>query len=100
VAAADSHMAAELPREYAHRTALRGGLTSLAELEVAAKDNHIHEPKSLGAALQTKILQNLSIAKSGQGLHLHRAGVPPGPREGSAGEGPTHRFRRGLRTRE
>jgi hypothetical protein len=73
VAAADSHMAAELPREYAHRTALRGGLTSLAELEVAAKDNHIHEPKSLGAALQTKILQNLSIAKSGQGLHLHRA---------------------------
>ena len=50
------------------------GITSLAELEQAAKEDRIKKAKGLGAALQTKILQNLSIAKSGQGrLHLHRA---------------------------
>ncbi|MGY3342703.1 MULTISPECIES: PHP domain-containing protein [unclassified Bradyrhizobium] len=50
------------------------GITSLAELEVAAKDDRIKKAKGLGAALQTKILQNLAIAKSGEGrLHLHRA---------------------------
>jgi DNA polymerase (family 10) len=50
------------------------GITSLAELEAAAKDDRIKKAKGLGAALQTKILQNLAIAKSGQGrLHLHRA---------------------------
>src|SRR3954462_3475592 len=50
------------------------GITSLAELEAAAKDDRIKEAKGLGAALQTKILQNLAIAKSGEGrLHLHRA---------------------------
>ncbi|MGY8706078.1 helix-hairpin-helix domain-containing protein [Bradyrhizobium sp. 18BD] len=50
------------------------GVTSLAELEQAAKEDRIRKTKGLGAALQTKILQNLSIAKSGQGrLHLHRA---------------------------
>ncbi|MGY4368736.1 hypothetical protein ACVW1A_004801 [Bradyrhizobium sp. LB1.3] len=50
------------------------GITSLAELEAAAKEDRIKKTKGLGAALQTKILQNLSIAKSGEGrLHLHRA---------------------------
>jgi DNA polymerase (family X) len=50
------------------------GITSLAELEAAAKDDRIKEAKGLGASLQTKILQNLAIAKSGEGrLHLHRA---------------------------
>ncbi|RXH22997.1 DNA polymerase/3'-5' exonuclease PolX [Bradyrhizobium zhanjiangense] len=50
------------------------GIGSLAELEAAAKDDRIKKAKGLGAALQTKILQNLSIAKSGEGrLHLHRA---------------------------
>src|SRR3954463_10076203 len=50
------------------------GITSLAELEAAAKDDRIKAAKGLGAALQTKILQNLAIAKSGEGrLHLHRA---------------------------
>src|SRR5689334_3761594 len=50
------------------------GITSLAELEAAAKDDRIKKAKGLGAALQTKIVQNLSIAKSGEGrLHLHRA---------------------------
>lgn len=50
------------------------GIASLAELEAAAKDDRIRKAKGLGAALQTKILQNLPIAKSGEGrLHLHRA---------------------------
>ncbi|WOH67134.1 PHP domain-containing protein [Bradyrhizobium sp. BWA-3-5] len=50
------------------------GITSLAELEAAAKDDRIKKAKGLGASLQTKILQNLTIAKSGEGrLHLHRA---------------------------
>ncbi|MHC2336302.1 PHP domain-containing protein [Bradyrhizobium sp. USDA 4454] len=50
------------------------GITSLAELEAAAKDDRIKKAKGLGAALQAKILQNLAIAKSGEGrLHLHRA---------------------------
>ena len=50
------------------------GITSLAELEAAAKDDCIKKAKGLGASLQTKILQNLAIAKSGEGrLHLHRA---------------------------
>ncbi|MCK1719795.1 DNA polymerase/3'-5' exonuclease PolX [Bradyrhizobium sp. 141] len=50
------------------------GITSLAELETAAKQDRVKKAKGLGAALQTKILQNLAIAKSGEGrLHLHRA---------------------------
>src|SRR3954468_6421981 len=50
------------------------GIASLAELEAAARDDRIKQAKGLGAALQTKILQNLVIAKSGKGrLHLHRA---------------------------
>jgi len=50
------------------------GIASLSELEAAAKDDRIKKAKGLGAALQTKILQNLAIAKIGEGrLHLHRA---------------------------
>ncbi|MCP3371635.1 DNA polymerase/3'-5' exonuclease PolX [Bradyrhizobium cajani] len=50
------------------------GIASLAELEAAAKDDRIKKAKGLGPALQTKILQNLAIARSGEGrLHLHRA---------------------------
>jgi DNA polymerase (family 10) len=50
------------------------GITSLAELEAAAKEDRIRKTTGLGAALQTKILQNLAIARSGQGrLHMHRA---------------------------
>ena len=50
------------------------GIGSLTELEAAAKDDRIKMAKGLGAALQTKIIQNLAIAKSGEGrLHLHRA---------------------------
>ncbi|QOZ71094.1 DNA polymerase/3'-5' exonuclease PolX [Bradyrhizobium arachidis] len=50
------------------------GITSLAELEAATKDDRIKKTKGLGATLQTKILQGLTIAKSGEGrFHLHRA---------------------------
>jgi DNA polymerase (family 10) len=50
------------------------GITSLAELEAAARDDRIKKAKGLGASLQTKILANLAIATSGEGrLHLHRA---------------------------
>src|SRR5262249_12795827 len=50
------------------------GITSLAELEAAAKDDRIRKTKGLGAALQTKIMQNVAIARSGHGrLHMHGA---------------------------
>jgi DNA polymerase (family 10) len=50
------------------------GVNSLAELEAAAKEDRIRPVKGLGASLQTKILQNLSIARSGETqLHLHKA---------------------------
>src|SRR4051812_16540042 len=50
------------------------GITSLAELEAAAKDDRVKKAKGLGAALQTKILENLAIARSGdRRLHMHRA---------------------------
>jgi DNA polymerase (family 10) len=50
------------------------GISSLADLETAAKEGRIQKVKGLGASLQTKILQNLSIAHSGETqLHLHKA---------------------------
>jgi DNA polymerase (family 10) len=51
------------------------GIGSLVELEAAAKEDRIRIAKGLGAALQTKILQNLSIANrtGGMQLHLHKA---------------------------
>jgi DNA polymerase (family 10) len=50
------------------------GIASLEDLEAAAKDDRIKKAKGLGAALQTKVLQNLAIAKGGEGRrHLHRA---------------------------
>lgn len=50
------------------------GVNSLADLEAAAKADRIRSVKGLGASLQTKILQNLAIARSGETqLHLHKA---------------------------
>ncbi|MBZ9848041.1 PHP domain-containing protein [Mesorhizobium sp. CA14] len=50
------------------------GVNSLAELEAAAKADRIRPVKGLGASLQTKILQNLAIARSSETrLHLHKA---------------------------
>jgi DNA polymerase (family X) len=50
------------------------GITSLDELEEAARADRIKATKGLGASLQTKILQNIDIAKSGETRrHMHRA---------------------------
>jgi DNA polymerase (family 10) len=50
------------------------GISSLGELEKAASEDRIRKVKGLGASLQTKIVQNLSIARSGETqLHLHKA---------------------------
>ena len=50
------------------------GIESLAQLEEAARTGRIQGTKGLGASLQTKILTNLEIAKSGERrLHMHRA---------------------------
>lgn len=50
------------------------GISSLEELEAAAKNDRIRRVKSLGGPLQTKILQNLAIAAGGETrLHLHKA---------------------------
>jgi DNA polymerase (family 10) len=63
-----------LPPEKVLRLHKDLGITSLPELEAAAKDDRIKKAKELDASLQTKILQNLTIAKSGERrLHLHRA---------------------------
>jgi DNA polymerase (family 10) len=50
------------------------GIPSLAGLEEAARSGRIANTKGLGASLQTKILQNIEIAKSGEHrLHMNRA---------------------------
>ncbi len=49
-------------------------VASLAELEKAAQDDRIRATRGLGASLQTKILENIAIAKNGETrLHIHRA---------------------------
>jgi DNA polymerase (family X) len=50
------------------------GVMSLPELEEAARSDRIARTKGLGPSLQSKILQNIEIAKSGERrLHIHRA---------------------------
>jgi DNA polymerase (family X) len=50
------------------------GITSLAELEAAARDDRIKNMKGLGLALQRKIVQGLEIRKAALGSrHMHRA---------------------------
>jgi DNA polymerase (family 10) len=50
------------------------GLTSFAELEQAAHQGRIKGVKGLGPALEAKILQNIEIARAGEGRrHMHRA---------------------------
>jgi DNA polymerase (family 10) len=52
------------------------GITSLAELEAAARADRLKRVKGLGPALQAKILQNIEIGRSGEGrYHLHRAAL-------------------------
>jgi DNA polymerase (family X) len=50
------------------------GISSLAELEEAAKAGRVRSAKGLGAALETKILQGLDLRRNSKGKrHLHRA---------------------------
>ncbi|MEA2990837.1 MAG: polymerase [Alphaproteobacteria bacterium] len=52
------------------------GIASLADLEKAARADRIKDAKGFGAALQAKILQNLEIARGGEGRrHMHRAAL-------------------------
>jgi len=52
------------------------GITSLADLEQAAREDRIKRAKGLGGALQAKIIRSLEIARSGEGrLHMHRAAI-------------------------
>nr|WP_235983938.1 hypothetical protein [Bradyrhizobium australiense] len=53
------------------------GITSLAELEAAAKDDRIKDAKGLGASLQTNILQNLAIANWQRRAASAPRGRPP-----------------------
>jgi DNA polymerase (family 10) len=50
------------------------GITTLDELEAAAKADRIREVKGLGLALQRNIIQGLAIRRDAQGArHVHRA---------------------------
>lgn len=50
------------------------GINSLGALADAARSDRIKATKGLGASLQTKILNNMAIAESGEDrLHIHRA---------------------------
>jgi DNA polymerase (family X) len=50
------------------------GITDLAGLEAAARDDRLKGVKGLGAALQRKILQGLAIREhAGNARHIHRA---------------------------
>jgi DNA polymerase (family 10) len=52
------------------------GISSLAELEQAARADRLRGVKGLGPALQAKILQNIAIGRSGEGRrHIHRAAM-------------------------
>ena len=50
------------------------GLSSLAELEEAARGGRLQKIKGLGASLQTKILRGIEMQRAAQGRwHMHRA---------------------------
>src|SRR5205085_1533489 len=50
------------------------GISSLDELEKAAKEDRLKPVKGLGAALQAKTLQGIEIKRNGEGQrHIHRA---------------------------
>jgi DNA polymerase (family X) len=49
------------------------GITSLAELEEAAKSDRLKSTKGFGPAFQTKVLQGIEMSRRPQGQHLHRA---------------------------
>jgi DNA polymerase (family 10) len=51
------------------------GLTSLEELEQAAREGRLQTVKGLGASLQTKVLRGIELRREAQGRrHMHKAG--------------------------
>jgi DNA polymerase (family 10) len=48
------------------------GLTSLTELEEAAKSNRLASTKGFGPAFQAKVLQGIDMSRRSPGRHLHR----------------------------
>ena len=49
------------------------GISSVAELERAAKSDLLASTKGYGAAFQAKVLQSIAISRGSQGMHIHRA---------------------------
>lgn len=49
------------------------GITSLTELEAAAKSNRLASTKGFGPAFQVKVLQGIEMSRRPLGRHLHRA---------------------------
>jgi DNA polymerase (family 10) len=80
------------------------GISSLAELEDAARSDRLKSAKGFGPAFQAKVLQGIEMSRRPQGRHLHRAAGAFG--QATAELGRTHsgltmftpagEFRRGL----
>jgi DNA polymerase (family 10) len=58
------------------------GITSLGDLEEAAREGRLQKAKGPGAALQAKALQGLAIRRESHGKrHMHRAAELLSPRK-------------------
>jgi DNA polymerase (family 10) len=62
-----------LRRERVQKLYKELGITSVADLEDAARSGRLAATKGFGAAFQAKVLQGLAIRSGPQGRHLHRA---------------------------
>jgi DNA polymerase (family 10) len=49
------------------------GISSLGELEEAARTDRLKSAKGFGPAFQAKVLQGIEMSRLPQGRHLHRA---------------------------
>jgi DNA polymerase (family 10) len=49
------------------------GIASVADLEEAARSDHLKATKGFGPAFQAKVLQAIDMSRRPQGRHLHRA---------------------------
>jgi DNA polymerase (family X) len=72
------------------------GLTSLEELEQAAREGRLQTVKGLGASLQTKVLSGIELRREARGRrHMHKADEllrsPKASQGGAAGNHPNHR---------
>jgi hypothetical protein len=62
-----------LRRERVQKLYKELGLTSVADLEDAARSGRLAATKGFGPAFQAKVLQGLAMQSGPQGRHLHRA---------------------------